>query len=75
MIGGYEMKRFIAFLLVFMMVLCLTVTAFADTYNSNQGGETPPSDSPRTGSLAIVALAAVAAVSGGVFAVTSKRGK
>lgn len=69
------MKRLFAFLLVLMMVLCLTVTAFADTYNSNQGGETPPSDSPRTGSLAIVALAAVAAVSGGVFAVTSKRGK
>lgn len=69
------MKRFFAFLLVFIMVLCLTVSAFADTFNSNQGGDTPPSDSPRTGSVAIVALAAVAAVSGGVFAFTSKRGK
>ena len=69
------MKRFFAFLLVFVMILCLTVSAFADTYKSNQGDDTPPSDSPRTGSVAIVALAAVAAVSGGVFAVTSKRVK
>lgn len=69
------MKKILALILVAILMLCFTVTAFAETYNSNQGGEPGGPTAPRTGSVAVAVLAAVAAISGGVFAFTNKRGK
>ena len=69
------MKKIIALVLAVILILCMSVTAFAEGFNSNQGGNPGEPTSPRTGSVSIAVLAAVAAVSGGVFAFTNKRGK
>lgn len=69
------MKRVIAFLLALLLIVCLSVSAFA-SYDSNQGGNTPSDPkAPRTGSVAVIVLACVAVGAGGVYAVTKRKSK
>ena len=67
------MKRVIALLLALILVVCLSATAFAA---SNQGG-TPSTDpkSPKTGSVAVIALAVVACGAGAAYAVSRNKSK
>lgn len=69
---GEKIKQFIAFVLVIVLCLSLSVCAFADV-DSNQGGSTT---APQTGSTAIIALAVGACAAGGIsFAAYKKSGK
>ena len=71
-----KMKQFIAFVLVIVLCLSLSVCAFADV-DSNQGGNNGGSTTaPQTGSTAIIALAVGACATGGIsFAAYKKSGK
>lgn len=71
-----KMKQFIAFVLVIVLCLSLSVCAFADV-DSNQGGNNGGSTTaPQTGSTAIIALAVGACAAGGIsFAAYKKSGK
>lgn len=69
------MKRVFALLLAVLLLACISVTAFADN-GSNPGG-TPETDpkAPVTGSVVVLALAAVACGAGTVFAITYRKSK
>ena len=73
---GEKIKQFIAFVLVIVLCLSLSVCAFADV-DSNQGGNNGGSTTaPQTGSTAIIALAVGACAAGGIsFAAYKKSGK
>ena len=68
------MKKLVALLLAVLLIVCISVPAFAS--DSNQGGppEEPPV-SPTTGSIAIVALAVVACGAGAAFAISNRKSK
>lgn len=68
------MKKLVALLLAVLLIVCISVPAFAA--ESNQGGppEEPPV-SPTTGSIAIVALAVVACGAGAAFAISNRKSK
>lgn len=68
------MKKLVALLLAVLLIVCISVPAFAS--DSNQGGppEEPPV-SPTTGSIAIVALAVVACGAGAAFIVSNRKSK
>lgn len=68
------MKKLVALLLAVLLIVCISVPAFAS--DSNQGGppEEPPV-SPTTGSIAIVALAVVACGAGAAFVVSNRKSK
>ena len=44
------MKKIIALVLAVILILCMSVTAFAEGFDSNQGGNPGDPTSPRTGS-------------------------
>jgi hypothetical protein len=68
------MKKLVALLLAVLLIVCISVPAFAT--ESNQGGppEEPPV-APTTGSIAIVALAVVACGAGAAFAISNRKSK
>ncbi len=69
------MKKAIALLLTVLLIVCISIPAFA-TNDSNQGGppEKPPV-SPPTGAIIVASLAVVAVGAGVVFAITNKKSK
>ena len=70
------MKKIIAFVLVLVLCLSVSVCAFADV-DSNQGGNSGGSTTaPQTGSVDIIALAVGACAAGGIsFKKKKKSGK
>ena len=70
------MRKFVTFIAVLVLCLSLSVTAFASTVDSNQGGN-PGGDptSPRTGSSAVAVLFTTACAAGGVGLVSYKKSK
>lgn len=71
------MKQLVAFVLVVVLCLSLSVCAFADGVDSNQGGNTGGSTTaPQTGSVAVIVLAVGACAAGGIsFAAYKKSNK
>lgn len=68
------MKRIISLILVVVLCLALSVSAFAA--NSDQGGAPDGSSkAPKTGSVALAALAVTACTAGAVSIVTGNKSK
>lgn len=70
------MRKFVTFVAALVLCLSLSVTAFASTVNSNQGGYTGGDTiSPKTGSSTVAVLLATACAAGGVGLVSYKKSK
>lgn len=80
------MKRIISLILVVILCLSLSVSAFAAISNpggGSDGGNTPGdgndggsgSTSPKTGSVAVVSLAAAACTAGGISIIAGSKAK
>ena len=70
------MKKFVAFILVLVLCLSVSVCAFADGIGSNQGGNTGGSTTaPQTGPVAVIALAVGACAAGGISFAAYKKSK
>lgn len=69
------MRKFATFVAALTLCLSLSATAFA-TVNSNQGGNSGgDATSPKTGSSAVMMLAATACAAGGVGLASYKKSK
>ena len=74
--GVFVMKKLVAFVLVLVLCLSMTVTAFAADYASPEGGDSSDETvSPKTGSVAVAVLAAAACTAGGISVVSYKKSK
>ena len=70
------MRKFVTFIAALILCLSLSVTAFASTVDSNQGGNSGgESTAPQTGSSAVAALLITACTAGGVGLVSYKKSK
>ena len=70
------MRKIVTFAAALVLCLSLSVTAFASTVKSNQGGNTGGSAiSPKTGSSTVAVLVATACAAGGVGLVSYKKSK
>lgn len=70
------MRKFAIFIAALVLCLSLSVTAFAATVGSNQGGNTGGSAiSPQTGSGTVAVLLATACAAGGIGLVSYRKSK
>lgn len=70
------MRKFVTFIAALILCMSLSVTAFASTISSNQGGNAGgDAISPKTGSSTVAVLLATACAAGGVGLVSYKESK
>lgn len=70
------MRKFVTFIAALVLCLNLSVTAFASSINSNQGGNSGgEAISPKTGSSTVAVLLVTACAAGGVGLVSYKKSK
>lgn len=69
------MKKAIALLLTVLLIVCISIPAFATNDSNNGGPPEKPPVSPPTGAIAIAALAGIAVGAGAVFVFTNKKSK